>query len=457
MAEQLLYGEPRDDQSDDERPRGARASAVRLSAAPPGLLYYAATPNPVPYATDPEHPSVVTMMLVVANTSGADQTCTQLQFKLPVGGTGALIQKPGTIRPSASQGTNWSISSDQQGTLTATPRGVRPVFRKGDSIAFILENVEVAVGGAPATIQVMETIGTVRAQWISVAKAPPGLAITRLTATPIQIQAGEKTTLAWTTTGATECSLTGGEPNGQVDPSGELDLSPGQTTTYSLTVSGKGSSVVQQITVIVAKLEIRSFEGTDTELPVGGTTTLSWRVDNATFCTITPDIGKPVEAVGSASVALDETTTYTLRAQGTGGQTDQKQLTITVQRPPEVTLFTATPAGPVQAGTPVTLAWQTQHVTDVTIDQGVTQKARHGSAVVRPQNTTTYTLRCRNLNGSASKSVKVDVNSVEIVGFSVRYRGPGEEPGPWAVHWRVRNVTALTIEPGDPRGVSEPL
>src|SRR3954471_1990368 len=138
MEGDLLYGQPGLVLAEFERPRQRL-----LTAAPPALFTYRVTPNPIPYTTEPEHPSVVTLMLIVINSSDADQECTRLQFKLPGEGDGALTTKPGAIRVSAAKGTNWTISSNSPGTLTATPRSSgRAVFKRGASIAFILENVE---------------------------------------------------------------------------------------------------------------------------------------------------------------------------------------------------------------------------------------------------------------------------------------------------------------------------
>ena len=151
MTEHLLYGAPVDEQTIG----GALTADGRADPAAT-LFYYAVTPDPIP-CSDGATKSTVTLMIAVANTSGEDQYCSQIVFRLPLQGRGALTTRPDAISPSPATGTDWSIVSDKAGTLTATPQSTDP-FWAGDSIAFILTGVEVAEFPGAVKIDVEETM-----------------------------------------------------------------------------------------------------------------------------------------------------------------------------------------------------------------------------------------------------------------------------------------------------------
>ena len=58
--------------------------------------------------------------------------------------------------------------------------------------------------------------------------------IIRFEASPLNIAPGGSSTLSWTTTGATTVSISG---VGSVTPNGSTEVTPTQTTTYTLTAS----------------------------------------------------------------------------------------------------------------------------------------------------------------------------------------------------------------------------
>lgn len=60
-----------------------------------------------------------------------------------------------------------------------------------------------------------------------------------ISASPSTINAGQSTTLSWTSTNATSASISG---IGSVATSGSMNVSPGSTTTYTLTVNGPAGS-----------------------------------------------------------------------------------------------------------------------------------------------------------------------------------------------------------------------
>lgn len=67
---------------------------------------------------------------------------------------------------------------------------------------------------------------------------------------PETITAGQSSTLSWTTTHATSCVSSGGWAGGK-PVNGSYVVSPTETTSYSLTCTGAGGSVVKTVTVTV--------------------------------------------------------------------------------------------------------------------------------------------------------------------------------------------------------------
>ena len=74
--------------------------------------------------------------------------------------------------------------------------------------------------------------------------------INSFTANPSYIQPGQGILLTWTTTNATSVTLSPGI--GSVPVSGSYNLTPGYTTTYTLTATNSGGSVSASTTVTVA-------------------------------------------------------------------------------------------------------------------------------------------------------------------------------------------------------------
>jgi len=208
-------------------------------ASPPTLFTYLVVPTSVPYTDDPATPSTVTLLLAVANNTGKDAVCTEIDFLLPA----SLTTNPSSVMPSAALGTAWTIVGDGNGKLTATPRVPSNPLAAGDSIAFIVSGVQVAQGAGIAGITVYEMTDQLRQGLIDIVKVPPGLAITSFVANPIQVNAGNQTVLSWTTTAATTCTLSWPGGNSSVPVNGSFPVNPTQTTTYILTAAGTGTAV----------------------------------------------------------------------------------------------------------------------------------------------------------------------------------------------------------------------
>jgi len=81
---------------------------------------------------------------------------------------------------------------------------------------------------------------------------PPPAPTATLSANPTNIQAGQSTTLSWTTTNATDVRI---DPIGPVDPNGRQQVTPTDSTNYHLTAKGPGGTTDATARVTVSTQE----------------------------------------------------------------------------------------------------------------------------------------------------------------------------------------------------------
>jgi hypothetical protein len=154
--------------------------------------------------------------------------------------------------------------------------------------------------------------------------------IIRYTTNPMQILAGTSATLLWQVENADEVSIDGGV--GAVSrTSGQVSVSPTQTTAYTITATNRYGTVNANVVInVVQPAEVTSFTVTDqapTE-PTGVEVFLNWTTQNATTVTIDNGLG-PRPMNGSVPLRVTTTTTFTIVASNQFSQ-DTKQVTVTV-------------------------------------------------------------------------------------------------------------------------------
>jgi YD repeat-containing protein len=180
---------------------------------------------------------------------------------------------------------------------------------------------------------------------LSTIKAPPGQALTvAISADPVSIQSGASSTLSWSSTNATSCTIDQGI--GAVNPNGTATVSPTATTTYTITATGPGGTAFASTTITVTTpppAPTVSISANPTSIQSGGSATLSWTSTNATACTIDQGIGT-VNPTGTTTVSPTTTTTYTITAMGTGGTTFAS-VTVTIPPASEFLVTVATSQG----------------------------------------------------------------------------------------------------------------
>jgi RHS repeat-associated protein len=105
-----------------------------------------------------------------------------------------------------------------------------------------------------------------------------------------------------------------------------LSVSPQETTAYTITAAGQAGTVTWEIIVYVNSFSVLptiDFTVSPGTITPGGSTTLSWNIENAPNVHIDQGIGG-VEQSGSINITPDHTTTYTLTANSPKGVVNER-------------------------------------------------------------------------------------------------------------------------------------
>jgi hypothetical protein len=269
---------------------------------------------------------------------------------------------------------------------------------------------------------------------------------------PAAVSAGQPTNLSWEVNKATSVSIDQGI--GTVSASGTRAISPAANTTYTLTATNSAGSVTATTSVSInvpLVPVIISFTATPSSVGSGQPANLQWSVTGATSISIDQGIGI-VSSSWTQQVLPTATTTYTLVATNSAGSvTATATVTVGTATPPAITSFTATPSS-VAAGSPVTLQWNVNGATSVSISQGIGTVSSSGTQEVSPAVTTTYILTARNNAGSVTASTAVTVGAVTTTApvvtsftanpFNINAGGSS------TLSWNVNGATTVSIDQG---------
>ncbi len=281
---------------------------------------------------------------------------------------------------------------------------------------------------------------------------PPAACIA-LTASPTSFVGSGTTTLTWDTENGTSVSINNGI--GLVAADGSISVPVTTTTTFILAVTGAdGSADDCSATVTVTTPNAPAciaFTASPTSFAApGGVTTLTWDTENATSVSIS-GIGA-VAADGSQTVNITGNTTFTLTASGAGTPDDCTVNVVVIPANQAACIaFTGTPTS-IDPGETVTLTWDTENATSVSIDQGIGNVPADGIMTVSPNSDITYTLTVSNATSSADCVVSIDVDTgtnnpepwceLTISDSSI------EEGDEVTLEWRTRNVDTFEINQG---------
>lgn len=157
---------------------------------------------------------------------------------------------------------------------------------------------------------------------------------------------------------------------------------------------------------------IQSFDASAERVRAGSEVTLSWEVTGAERVVLSSDSGlKPTDVTGRSSYTVKQSadTTYTLESSNAYGSASAT-VTVRVGKPPVITSFTASPTT-IDPGSSATLSWQVSGEGSIglSLDHDIGEVTGKTSVEVRPEKTTTYTLRAESPYGEAEMKVKVNV------------------------------------------------
>jgi uncharacterized repeat protein (TIGR01451 family) len=233
-------------------------------------------------------------------------------------------------------------------------------------------------------------------------------------ANPTIIMVGASTTLSWETTDAVQVFINNGI--GAVAVDGSVSVSPLADIIYTLTAIGaedKSVDCTVPVTVSADPVPVcQTFIATPGTLPVGGgSVVLDWEVLLATNVSIAPTIGV-IGLVGSQSVNITESTTYTLTATDDNG--DEVRCTAPITVADLEVPFTcadnvvfSTSDSSITRGQDTVLNWSTTDVDTVSIST-INAITLSGTQSVTPANDITYILTAT--QGSKSIDCPVSVN-----------------------------------------------
>ncbi len=231
-----------------------------------------------------------------------------------------------------SWGTNGATSVSLSPGFSQLPASGSVVVKPNSDTTYILT----AVGGGQND---RCTIGVTVGSGTGTAAVP---VISRFSADPVSIDAGQNSTLSWNVTNADRVTISG---LGAVAGSGSRVVTPNVTTTYLLTaVNAQGSSTAQ-VTVNVMTIalpKVLSFTASPaTFTNPGDRVALTCRGENAALIQIATAGFSGPEA--TYAVFPTQETTYTCIAKNGRGDTATQTLTVKQAAPPVVTPPSGTP------------------------------------------------------------------------------------------------------------------
>ncbi len=276
--------------------------------------------------------------------------------------------------------------------------------------------------------------------------ASTGPQIVSFTANPTSINAGQSSTLSWSTTGATTVTISS---IGTVPLNGTDPVSPTVTTTYTLTATNAFGSVNATATVIVntPQATLTACYASPANIMAGESATLYYTSQNATSVTINNGIGSQGLS-GTVVVSPTTSTTYQVTATGAGGSTSSCSIAVAVTAGalPRIVQFSASPLT-ILSGQSSTLLWVVDNSTSQTITTLGTVVAA-GSQSVTPTATTTYTLTATNANGSVTATATVTVNQIPnpvIVSFTATPNPQNTPGGAVVLNCQTQNAASITM------------
>lgn len=258
--------------------------------------------------------------------------------------------------------------------------------------------------------------------------APSGPQILRFEASEGRVGPGQRFLLEWSVVGADSITITTREGmlivGGSEESEGRAMVGPLLAdTTYVLRAEGPGgrSGASVQVAIDYPQPQISRFEAQPSVILVGDPAFLFWQTQDGTNLRIVDDTGAQIyegnEPTGSATIAVDITTLYTLTLSGPGGSATATTSVEVRGVPPQIRAFSAEPTQ-IFVGDASLLSWRSVGALEVIVlDDGGQELFRSpdnvGTFSVTPTVDTTYQLIATNEEGMDQDQVTVEVRELE--------------------------------------------
>ena len=234
---------------------------------------------------------------------------------------------------------NWQSANATGVTITATAGSSSRTLVSGSQISGSVQDSPTQTTTYTAVASGPGGNSSPQTTTVQVAAAGPPQ-ITRFTAKPTAISAGQTTTLTWATTNSTTITITptipAGDDSGPLPTSGSATIPVSATTTYSLTATGPGGTAGPQTVTVTVPLSV-SLTASPGTITAGQSSTLTWQVTGGTptAFTVTDGAGNAVcnpcsPAQGTVTVTPAATTTYTATATASDGSSISQSASVTV-------------------------------------------------------------------------------------------------------------------------------
>jgi len=254
---------------------------------------------------------------------------------------------------------------------------------------------------------------------------PPSPPTASISADSTSIPYNTATTIRWSSTNATSCTVSPPGWTGTSGARGTGNLTSSQT--YTVNCTGPGGSVTESVTVNVGapppgnfSLSLSGGGGSVTCNSVPLTWTSSSGADGYRILRGAPRVDispyQPYTALNFIDTSVSQNTTYPyqIEAYNAGGTNRSNTLNVSTPYCPPTVDLSAAPMS-IYQGQSTTLSWTTTRTTSCTASGGWSgSKAINGNEVVipSPPPSVIYNLQCSGPGGSALGSTIIDITSL---------------------------------------------
>jgi hypothetical protein len=273
--------------------------------------------------TAPVSPQQTTVYTLTAKNSVSEESANTSVDVISSAKLLYCYAQPATIVAGEASTLYWS--APQADSVSIAP-GIGPVAKTGSVVVTPTTTTAYTLTATAGTNTTADQCGIVVT--VGGTGGPPR--IIRFSATPMTINSGQTSTLLWVVENADKVNVS--PTVGDTTVNGSQDVSPAQTTQYTLTATNKFGTATAQATVnvnIVTPTKIVSFTADPPVSPSAGSkVNLTCQTSGATSVIINGITFLPPNPVAVVFPLVN--TTYTCVANGPNGQSDTKTVTVTI-------------------------------------------------------------------------------------------------------------------------------